>query len=598
MKTEAPEKERQLPAWNLTDYYASLEDERIQKDLDAASALAKEFGDAYRGKVASLSPAEMVAALGKFEEILDRVYRPEIFAHLLYAANSGKSEHGKLLAQTQERAASIDEATLFFGLELLDISNERIEEILSAPEMAPYKHYIRRRRLLKDHKLSEKEERLLAKTNLTGHSAWTRMFHEIVDHQKYRLTEDGEPLNFARVASLLYSAKREQREAAAVAITRGLEPLQRQLVFLYNTVLLDQKVGDEIRNFKTPMDSRNIANETDLKSVQAMLDACDRAAPDICHRYYKLKRELLGVDQLMDYDRYAPLPDSERNIPYDEARELTLDAFAEFSPKFADIARQFFEKDWIDAPPRESKNAGAFCSGGVPSVHSYILLNYTGKMADVKTMAHELGHGVHFELSRGNSMLVMNPTLCLAETASVFAERVTLERLLRTTPDPNQKLSLLCNELEQSFATVFRQVGFTRFEWAAHNARRDEGELSPERLNEIWMETGRVMFGDSLTLGDHYKIWWSYIPHFIHTPFYCYAYAFGKLLVLALYQLYRERGEAFVPQYMDLLSAGGNASPNELLAPLGVDLRDPGFWDKGLTVLRDMVTEAEKLARQ
>jgi oligoendopeptidase F len=324
MTTEAPEKkELQLPAWNLSDYYESPQDPRIAQDLDAAKALADEFAAKHHGKVAGLSHSEMAQALAQFEAILDHVYRPAIFAHLLYAADSGKPAHGKLVAKTQERAAGIDEATLFFGLELLDIEEAKIDAMLAAPEIAPYKHYIRRRRLLKDHKLSEKEEKLLSKTNLTGHGAWTRMFHEIVDHQKYYLAEGAEPMGFSTASSLLYDADRSTREAAALAITRGLEPLQRQLVFLFNTILLDKKIGDEVRGFKTPMDSRNIANETDLESVQAMLDACDQAS-DICHRYYKLKKELLGVDELMDYDRYAPLPGSEREIAYGDARALVL----------------------------------------------------------------------------------------------------------------------------------------------------------------------------------------------------------------------------------------------------------------------------------
>jgi len=585
-----------LPRWNLADYYSGPGDPAIESDLAQASAMAKAFAKKHHGRVAKLSVAGMAEALKEMESLVDKSIRPAIYASLLMAADQNTPAHGKLLTRTQEESTKVEETTLFFSLELMEIPDDVFSKLVAAPEVKAFKHYLVRQRRQKPHRLTEPEEKILAKTSLSGKQAWLRMFHEIIDHQTFKIEGDENTMTLPEVMAQLYSPERARRKASAEAVSKGLEPVQRQAVFLYNTIMLDRKISDELRHFDHPMASRNLDNEMELASVEAMLTACE-SNHDLCHQFYRMKAKLLGVKDLMDYDRYAPLPGLDRKFSYEEAHKLVMDSFREFSPRMADLTADFFDKDWIDVGPRQGKQGGAFCSGGVPGVHSYVMMNYTGKLNDVKTLAHELGHGVHFELSRRNSLLTMEPTLCLAETASVFGERLVLEKLLKQTTDPKQKLAILCAELEQSFATVFRQVGFTRFEYSAHTARREEGELSAERLNELWLKSSRGMFGDALTIGDHYKTWWSYIPHFIHTPFYCYAYAFGKLLVLALYQLYKEQGESFVPKYMELLSSGGCMCPEDLVKPLGVNLSDPKFWNKGLDGLRAMVNEAEALSK-
>jgi len=596
----APSTNGTLPSWNLSAYYSGADDPRTLADLDQSVKEAEAFAARWKGKVEHIASNDLAAALAELDSLTHRLWRVAIYSSLIHAADSRPAAHGRLKSLVQERASQVERLTLFFDLEINKVSDDRLPELLAHPGVAPLAHFVRRKRTLKPHLLSEAEEQVLTQASLTGRQAWVRMFHEIVDYTRFAVEGETEPLSFSAVAARLQNANREVRRRAADAITAGLKPHERTLTYLFNIILLDRKVEDELRHFAGPAHARHLSNETDQASVDAMLEACERYH-DTVERYYKLKGRLLGIEKLEDYDRYAPMDPVERTYPYDEARAMVMEAFEAFSPRFAGAARRFFENQWIDVPPREGKQNGAFCSGGMPgsAEHSVVLLNYTGKAGDVKTLAHELGHGVHFELSRERvPLLVLEPTLCLAETASVFAERIVFDRLVRQTPDRKQKLALLCTEIEASFATVFRQVGFTRFEMLAHTARRSEGELSFERLAELWMQSSQPMFGSALNLRPDYRYWWIYIPHFVHTPFYCYAYAFGKLLTLALYELYQERGEPFVGQLMDLLSRGGSASPEELLQPLGVDTRDPAFWSRGLDSLDAMVREAEELAAQ
>ena len=395
--------------------------------------------------------------------------------------------------------------------------------------------------------------------------------------------------------ALLYAPEREIRKEGARALSVGLRDNARTLSFIFNTLLQDKAVDDRLRSYAGTMDSRNLANEIDGRSVDSLLDASVARYPLVA-RYYRLKAKLLGLDQLFDYDRYAPLGDAAGTRGFDEARRIVTSAYRDFSPRMADIAERFFDERWIDAELRPGKRGGAFSASTVPAVHPYVLLNYTGNLRDVMTVAHELGHGVHQSLAAGNGLFEQDTPLTTAETASVFGEMLVFRRLMREEKDPKVRLSLLCGKLEDAFATVFRQVAMTRFEQSLHAARREEGELPIERINALWMDANRPMFGDSVELTDDYAWWWLYIPHFVHSPFYCYAYAYGELLVLSLLNRYDEEGDDFVPRYLALLSAGGSDSPAALLSRIGLDVTDEGFWDGGLALLERMLEEAEALA--
>ncbi len=388
---------------------------------------------------------------------------------------------------------------------------------------------------------------------------------------------------------------RALRRAAAAAFTAGLKDLRRTSTTIFNTVLADKASDDRLRHYPTWISARNLSNEVDDKTVDALVQAVT-SRYDIVARYYRLKRRLLGLDELFDTDRYAPLPAADRHYPWEEARELVLDAYGRFHPRLAEIAGWFFDRRWIDAPPRPGKYGGAFSAGVVPSVHPYILLNYDAKPRDVMTLAHELGHGVHQKLSGVQGLLQADTPLTTAETASVFGEMLVFQDMMARETDPAVRLGMLTSKIEDSFATAFRQISMNRFEHAIHTARREEGELTAERFSELWLETQRAMFGDSVTLTEDYGLWWSYVPHFIGTPGYVYAYAFGELLVLALYARYQQVGPGFADAYIEMLSRGGSDWPHAIVAPLGVDLTDPGFWQGGLGILEGLVAEAEALA--
>jgi oligoendopeptidase F len=455
-------------------------------------------------------------------------------------------------------------------------------------------------RKVRPHVLSEAEERLLEETANTGPRAFSRLFDETLGSMRFQLEgADGktEEKSEEEVLSLLYESDRDLRRRAADSLTRGLRENSRLLAFVFNTLVQDKATRDRLRHYASPIDERNLANEIDDETVQALMTACERRGALVA-RYYHLKAKLLGLPELEDYDRYAPVLAADGQRSFDAARALVLEAYGDFSPRLAEIAGHFFERRWIDAELRPGKRGGAFSASTIPSAHPYVLLNYTGTLRDVMTVAHELGHGVHQYLSRERGLFEMDTPLTTAETASVFGEMLTFRRLLRGEPDPAVRLGLLCGKLEDAFATVFRQVVMTRFEEKLHAARRAEGELTIPRVNELWMEANRPMFGDAVRLRDDYAWWWLYIPHFVHSPFYCYAYAFGELLVLALVQRYDEEGTAFVPRYLAMLEAGGSQSPREVVAHTGLDIGDPDFWDRGLVLLEKMVAEAESLAVQ
>jgi oligoendopeptidase F len=584
--------------WDLSDLYAGPDDPRLDADLARSIESATRFAAQYRGRVATLGAAELAAAMDALEALQEPATRAAAYAQLLFASDTAEPKHGALLQRVQERGTEVRNALVFFELEWVAVDDARADALLGDPALGARRHLLAQMRRYRPHVLSEPEERLLEETANTGPRAFSRLFDETLGAMRFSLeAADGsrEEKSEEEILSLLYEPDRETRRRAADSLTEGLRKNARLLAFLFNTLIQDKATRDRLRRYGSPMDDRNLANEIDAETVHALMTACERRH-DLVGRYYRLKQRLLGLDVLYDYDRYAPVLEAEGQRSFDAARALVLEAYGDFSPKLSEIAGHFFEKRWIDAELRPGKRGGAFSASTVPDVHPYVLLNYTGTLRDVMTLAHELGHGVHQYLARPRGLFEADTPLTTAETASVFGEMLTFRRLLRDEPDPKVRLGLLCGKLEDAFATVFRQVVMTRFEEKLHAARRAEGELPIPRINELWMETNRPMFGDSVALRDDYAWWWLYIPHFVHSPFYCYAYAFGELLVLALVQRYDEEGAAFVPRYLAMLEAGGSQSPREVVAHTGLDIGDPGFWERGLVLLEEMVAEAERLA--
>jgi oligoendopeptidase F len=586
--------------WDLGDLYSGPDDPRLTKDLETALNRAAAFETTYRGKIATASgpsPDLLLSALREMESLFEQMDRPSVFAGLLHAAKTDDPPRGALLSRTREQRTAINKHLIFFELEWVRLADEPARRLIESPTLARYRHYLEQQRAWRPHRLSEAEEKILDDKSITGRAAWVRLFDETTSGMTFAFEKDGhtQSLSLQEVLAKLYDPERGARQAAAESVTRGLQGQSRLLTFLFNNLTLDHQRDCDLRKFGGPMEPRNLANEITQPIVDALMTAAERHH-DTFQRYYRLKSKLLGLDQLYDYDRYAPLFSDMPECDWPTARRLVSDSYQAFSPKAGSIIREFFDKNWIDAALRPGKRGGAFSSSAVPSAHPYILMNFTDKLRDVMTLAHELGHGLHQYLSRPVGYLQCDTPLTTAEMASVFGEMLTFQRLLEVYPEPRTRLALLCSKIEDGFATVFRQVVLTRFEQKLHAARHDKGELTTEQINELWLEANRPMHGDVVQLTDGYGWWWAYIGHFIHVPFYCYAYAFGELLVLALVQKYKQEGSAFVPRYLELLSSGGSDAPHKLLAKMGVDVNDPSFWELGLRLLGDMVTEAERLA--
>jgi oligoendopeptidase F len=582
-----------LPTWDLADLYAASDDPAIDRDLDAADAGAEELDARYRGRVAGLDAAELSACLGAYEAIGERSGKVGSYAHLHWAANTGDAARGALLQRATERGSRLSQKLVFLELELAHAPDEAAAAWLANPGLGRYRHWLEQIRRFRPHLLTEPEEVILAEKGVTGRSAWDRFFDEIHGAARYEL--DGQKLARDQALTRLYSPDRDLRMRAAASVTTTLRGLQQTNTYVFNTILADKASDDRLRHYQTWIQERNLANQVDDSTVDALIEAVT-SRYDIVARYYGLKRRLLNLDELYDFDRYAPLPAADRQYTWDEARAIVLSAYDRFHPRMAEVAALFFDGRWIDAAVRPGKMGGAFSHAVVPSVHPYVLVNYDGKPRDVMTLAHELGHGVHQKLSGVQGLLQHHTPLTMAETASVFGEMLVFQDMVAKEEDPVARLAMLTAKIEDSFATAFRQIAMNRFEDAIHTERRGAGELSTERFSELWLETQRAMFGDSVTLREDYGIWWSYVHHFTGAPGYVYAYAFGELLVLALYACYQEIGPAFAPAYLDMLTAGGSDWPQELVRPLGVDLTDPGFWHRGLGILDEMVAEAERLA--
>ncbi|MFQ3536825.1 MAG: M3 family oligoendopeptidase [Aggregatilineales bacterium] len=580
--------------WDLSVFYASPEDPAIPRDLAEAQAQAERFAERYRGRVASLSAHELAEALRELEAIYEKMGRLSAYATLHWTTDTADPLRGALLQRVNEADSQLDQTLLFFTLEWAHTTDETAQ-IADDPALSRWRHYLHKQRRYRPHLLSEPEEKILNEKAVTGRQAWSRFFEETVSGLRYEW--DGQQVPQAVVLRQLYAPDRDVRKRAADSITAGLRPHVRALSYIFNTLLADKASEDRLRKYPTWLSARNLSNETTDEAVQVLVEAVT-SRYDIVQRYYTIKRRLLGLDELFDYDRYAALPSAETRYAWEVARQIVLDAFGAFSPQMADVAREFFDKRWIHAPVVPNKSGGAFSHPTVPSAHPFILLNYTGTSRDVMTLAHELGHGVHQSLSRPHGFFGAYTPLTTAEMASVFGEMLVFNDLMARESDPSVRLAMLASKIEDTFATVFRQISMNRFEQAIHTARREEGELSVERFNQLWLQTQRAMFGESLTLREDYGIWWSYVPHFIRTPGYVYAYAFGELLVLALFSKYKQEGASFVPRYLEVLSSGGSDAPERILAKAGVDLTDPTFWQQGLQIIDDMVSDLETLTVQ
>jgi oligoendopeptidase F len=579
--------------WNLSPLIGGVDESAVERMLEQASEQASRFAAAYAGKLGDLDSDGLAAAMHELEQINDLVGRAASYAALRFATDTADPARGALLQRVQERATEIETKILFFELEWAALEDARADELLAGPQLDFCRHHLRSARRYRPHLLSESEEKLLAEKSISSQSAWGRLFGELV--AALRVSLDEQELTLDVALSRLQSPDRDARRSAAEAVSDALGPGLRTRSFIYNTLAYDKSVEDRLRHYPHWLASRNLANETSDESVLALIEAVRRRY-DIPQRWYALKAKLLDVPRLADYDRAAPVLSKDLTFSFAEARELVLDTYNSFSPEAGRIARRFFDEHWIDAPVRPHKRGGAFCSYTVPSVHPYVMLNFTARRRDVLTMAHELGHGLHAALAQPQGIFHQSTPLTLAETASVFGETLVFERLLEAADSDEQRLSLLAERIDGAIATVFRQMAMNRFEHLVQTRRRAEGELSADRVCELWTETQAELFGDAVEITDGYRMWWSYVPHFINTPGYVYAYAYGQLLALSAYGRYREQGESFVPRYLELLAAGGSRSPEELAGIVEIDLADPGFWDAGLVLVDEQLAEAEKLA--
>jgi len=579
--------------WNLTDLFKSPTDPAIEETLADALKRAQAFEARYKGKVASLPPKEFAAMMRELEDDEELATKPEVYAYLLHSQNTEDSAAGRVLTRVREAAAERGRHGVFFTLELAQISNEQAAHLYADPDAAPYRHMVEEARKFRPHQLSEPEERVLTDFSPVGNAAWNRLFEELC--ARIRVELDGEPQPLEEALVRLREPDRNVRREASAAITTALGQDVRTRAYIYNVILGEKAIDDRLRHFPTWISSRNLANETSDEAVQALVEAVT-GRYDVCIRYYRVKKRLLDVGDLHEWDRYAPVGEVARSLTWDESKALVLDSYRRFSPRAGELVEDFFTHAWIDAPVVAGKAGGAYCMPVTPRHHPYVMLNFTGKLRDAAVMAHELGHGLHDRLASKNHIFDFHPPLTLAETASVFGEQLTFDRIMAEEKDPKVRLGMLCQQCEDAFSTVFRQVAFNRYEDACHTLRRNEGELAVEQLGDTFQEKLQAMFGDALILTDEHKVWWSYVGHFLHTPGYVYAYAFGNLLALSVYHRYLEVGPSFVDKYLDFLAAGGSTRPDELVRRLGMDITDPGFWDAGLKILDGMVTEVERLA--
>ena len=594
---EAAQEPNALPEWNLADLYSGMDSPAYAADLEKAAAQCKNFAEDYRGKLADIarSPGasqSLFDILKRYEALDDLLGRIGSYAGLVYAGDTSDPQRAKFYGDAQERLTSATTHLLFFSLELNRIDDAALDAAAAEPPLLHYKPWLDDARREKPHQLEDRVEELFHEKYVSGAGAWNRLFDETIAALRFNV--GGEELTLAPTLNRMQDADGARRKEAADALAVTLKANLRTFALITNTLAKDKEISDRWRGFQDIADSRHLSNRVERETVDAMVEAVRAAYPRLSHRYYKLKAKWFGRDALDFWDRNAPLPDTPaRDIGWSEARDTVLSAYNDFSPKMAAIARRFFDDKWIDAAMRPGKAPGAFAHPTVPSAHPYVLVNYQGKPRDVMTLAHELGHGVHQVLAGPNGALMAPTPLTLAETASVFGEMLTFRAMLKKA-EPGQRRAMLAAKVEDMLNTVVRQIAFYSFERKIHAARR-EGELTADQISELWMSVQGESLGPAIRMGEGYETFWAYIPHFIHSPFYVYAYAFGDCLVNSLYGVYEKAEPGFVEKYFDMLSAGGSKHYSELLAPFGLDASDPAFWQIGLTMIEEMIAELETL---
>jgi len=586
-----------LPEWNLADLYPGMQSPELADDLAKARELASAFQSRWRGKLAEevrATDGKLADAVKQYEELEELLGRIISYAGLIYSGDTSDPARAKFYGDIQSNVTDIASKLLFFSLELNRVDDSEMDAAMDRdPALGHYRPWIVDLRQDKPFQLEDRVEELFHDKAVTGAGAWNRLFDETLT--SLRFTVDDEDMSIEAALNLLQDTEREKRRKAASALANVFSENLRTFTLITNTLAKDKEISDRWRGFEDVADSRHLANRVERDVVDALTKAVSDAYPTISHRYYAMKAKWLGLDQLEYWDRNAPLPDAKRrDIPWDEARQTVLSAYSGFAPEMASIAERFFDNSWIDAAVRPGKSPGAFAHPTVPSVHPYVLLNYVGKPRDVMTLAHELGHGVHQVLAGRQGALMAATPLTLAETASVFGEMLTFRSLLDQAKTDAERKTLLASKVEDMINTVVRQIAFYQFERRLHIERR-EGELTAERIGEIWLEIQGASLGPAIRLGDGYDTYWTYIPHFIHSPFYVYAYAFGDCLVNSLYAVYRNSETGFQEKYFEMLKAGGTKHHSELLAPFGLDASDPAFWSKGLSMISGFIDELEAM---
>lgn len=579
--------------WDLSDLYTATSDADLNNDLQKIETDCVAFNKKWKGALASSTISQFVESVIQYEHIVESLDRLGSYSQLVWSTNTEDQENGKLLQIVRERITHASHHVLFYSLEIMDLPEAQVAEILQAPDMLSRKHWLEQVIEAKQYRLSEEVEKVLSAKSLTARMSWVRLHDELSNAQVFTL--NGNEYTESQILKLLHEPNREARKTAAESLSRGLSESVRSQAFIFNTVVADHATNDRLRGYQTWLSSRNLSNEASDSSVNALIAAVENSN-DVLRRFFRLKKSLLGYSDFYDYDRYAPIGEDKSFWTWEQARDIVLKAYNTFHPTMGDIATMFFEKNWIHAPVLKGKNGGAYSAGTIASAHPYVFMNYTGTSRDVQTLAHELGHGIHQYLSRQQGPLLMDTPLTVAETASVFGEVITFNSLYDTATSDQQRLAMLIGKLDDIMSTVYRQIALNRFEDALHVTRRQEGELTVDRISELWITTQSAQFQDSVILTPGYELWWSYISHFMHAPGYVYAYAYGELLVLALHEIYKKDKEAFTPMYIELLSSGGSKSPTDLLAPFGINVEDPSFWSIGLGVIDRLVTEAEQLA--
>ena len=581
------------PRWDLFDLFADFDDPAIEATLEAAAGEAKAIAKAHAGRLESLDGDGLASLVERYEVVQEKLGRVYAFASLAHAGNRDEALIGRFFQGVQERVNAINTDLLFVTLELNRLDDTALEgKIEASAALARFRPWLANVRAFRPHQLSDEIEKVLHERSVTGRSAWVRLFDESMAALRFPFR--GEELTSAEIFDKMSAKDRAVRKDAATAIDGVLARNVRLCARITNTLVKDKAIEDGWRHFARPISSRNLANHVEDEVVDALIEAVRAAYPRLSHRYYALKARWMGLDKLELWDRNAPLPeDSDQRRSWDDARVIVLDAYRGFSPRLADIVDRFFERRWIDAELRPGKDSGAFCHPAVPSVHPYVLMNFQGRARDVMTLAHELGHGVHQTLAADQGLLMSGTPLTLAETASVFGEQLTFRALLAQARSPVERRVLLAGKVEDMLNTVVRQIAFCEFERRVHDARR-KAELTPDELGDIWMAVQKESLGPAFIYPDTYRTYWSYIPHFVHVPFYVYAYAFGDCLVNALYALYEKAPEGFEPRYVEMLRAGGTLRHKELLAPFGLDASDPAFWSGGLAIIEGFIAELEQ----